>query len=73
MTFSIESKRRSKAKFLCNTFGHLVTNATIRFDSLSAECVSEFMGLMCRLSENYHLQSVVIEPRYCRIGPSTEK
>lgn len=67
VTFTIESNRSSKTQFLCNTFGRIVTNATIKFDSLSEECVSEFVKLMGRLAENYNLRSLVIEPRYCQI------
>lgn len=66
MTFKIESNEMKRAKFHTNTFGHVVSEATIKVSSLTYECVREFAALLRVLSTNNNLRSLIIEPTHCR-------
>ncbi|CAH0550463.1 unnamed protein product [Brassicogethes aeneus] len=67
ITFKIEQNEMLKAQFYTNTFGHIVSDATIRISSLSPACVREFVVLLQTLSENNNLKSIAIEPSHCRL------
>ncbi|KAJ8916338.1 hypothetical protein NQ315_005033 [Exocentrus adspersus] len=66
MTFKIEQNKIEKAKFYIHTFGRLATEAKIKLNSLSVECMEEFIHLLQILRENNNLRSFVIEPSHCR-------
>ncbi|XP_018567418.1 F-box only protein 33 isoform X2 [Anoplophora glabripennis] len=66
MTFKIEQNNIQKARFYIYTFGKLVTEARIVLNSLSIECMEEFINLLQLLSENNNLKSLIVEPTHCR-------
>lgn len=66
MTFKIEQNNIQKARFYIYTFGKLVTEARIVLNSLSIECMEEFIHLLQLLSENNNLKNLIIEPTHCR-------
>lgn len=66
MTFKIEQNNIQKARFYIYTFGKLVAEARIVLNSLSVECMEEFIHLLQLLSENNNLKSLIIEPTHCR-------
>lgn len=66
VTFKIEETNIDKARFYTTTFGKIVTNATIKLNSLSQVCMEEFITLLQILSENNNLKQLIIEPSHCR-------
>ncbi|XP_050301646.1 F-box only protein 33 isoform X2 [Anthonomus grandis grandis] len=60
-----------KARFLANTLGPIVENATVALDSLSTPCIYEFISLLSVLNKNNHLKSLVLEPSHCRLQDCT--
>ncbi|XP_066259438.1 F-box only protein 33 [Euwallacea similis] len=67
MKFKIEHDNIAKAKFYSSTFGRVVMEATVVLDSLSPECIYEFIYLLKLLNENNRLRSLILEPSHCRI------
>lgn len=66
MTFKIEEHNIQKAQFYRTVFGSIVSNVTIKLNSLSHQCMIEFITLLEVLSDNNHLKELVIEPTHCR-------
>nr|CAI5837418.1 unnamed protein product [Callosobruchus analis] len=66
MTFRIEENNLEKARFIIYTFGKIVTDARIVVNSLSQECMEEFIQLLRLLSDNNNLRSLYLEPTHCR-------
>ncbi|CAH1957296.1 unnamed protein product [Acanthoscelides obtectus] len=48
------------------TFGKIVADARIVINSLSLECMEEFIHLLRLLSDNNNLRSLYLEPTHCR-------
>lgn len=67
VTFKIEQNKANKIVFLKNTFGKNVSRAKIKLDSLSWECVLEFISLLELLKGNNKLSSIILEPSHCRL------
>lgn len=67
VTFKIEQNKGDKVVFLKNTFGKNVSQVNIKLDSLSWECVLEFISLLELLKENNNLSSILLEPSHCRL------
>lgn len=67
VTFQIYSENIERAQYLTRIAAHIVTNAIIRFDSLSAACVVEFMVLLEQLATNDNLNSLILEPSHCHV------
>ncbi|KRT82863.1 F-box domain-containing protein, partial [Oryctes borbonicus] len=67
VTFQIYSDNIERAQYLRNTAAHVVSNAVIRFDSLSMPCLNEFMILLEELATNDNLNSLILEPSHCRL------
>lgn len=67
MRFKIHIGELHKLDFITYTFGKIVTQATISLDSLSSSCIYEFIILLRLLTENNHLNSLLLEPSHCRI------
>ncbi|KAG5872561.1 hypothetical protein JTB14_033979 [Gonioctena quinquepunctata] len=67
VTFRIEHSNIEKAKFYTDTFANIVTEAKIIVNSLSSECVEEFIILLQQLGKNNNLKSLIIKPTHCRL------
>ncbi|XP_030764952.1 F-box only protein 33 isoform X2 [Sitophilus oryzae] len=69
MKFKIEHDNIKKAKFYTFTFGQIVSEATVSWNSLSDTCIQEFILLLKLFNKSNHLKSLILEPTHCRIDP----
>lgn len=67
VTFQIYSDNIERAQYLRNIAAHIVTNAVVKFDSLSTTCVNEFMRLLGEFTMNDNLNSLILEPSHCHL------
>jgi len=58
---------RRRTKYLAESCGKFVTEATIEFDARTAHNIREFYYLLKTLSENRNLKKLVLLPSSCRI------
>lgn len=65
--FSINPYDIQRHKYLTKACGHLVRNATVRYQSLSDVCVFEVAKLLQRMTKNYSIRSLMLEPSHCRM------
>lgn len=56
-----------KSCYLISACSHLVRHTTINYTSLSMWCVYEFTDLLKRLTTNYNLKSLMLEPSHCHL------
>lgn len=54
-------------QYLRSVVGHIVTNATVQFNSMNFECVTEFLQLLQQFKFNDNLQSLIIKPSHSHI------
>ncbi|XP_057660639.1 F-box only protein 33 [Diorhabda carinulata] len=67
VTFRIEQRNLERARFQIYTFGSIASEIKIILNSLSYECVEEFMHLLEEMQKNNNLKSFIIEPTHCRL------
>ncbi|KAK9893105.1 hypothetical protein WA026_023826 [Henosepilachna vigintioctopunctata] len=66
VTFTIEPHTINKARYFIAAFAKIVSFATIKLNTLSTECMEEFVSLIQILANNPNLKSLIIEPSHCR-------
>ncbi|KAF5271299.1 hypothetical protein FQR65_LT05314 [Abscondita terminalis] len=66
-TFVIDISNLAKNYYQSSVLARFVQNATVKFNSLSPQCVSGFIALLQSLSTNGNLKSLLLQPTHCRI------
>ncbi|KAF5304281.1 hypothetical protein FQA39_LY19012 [Lamprigera yunnana] len=66
-TFFIDINNIARSYYQSSVLARFVQNATIKFNSLSPQCISGFIALLQSLSSNINLKSLLFQPSHCRI------
>lgn len=72
ITFPIYRSSLPKAQYFRLSGSQVVVNATIQFDALDAQCMSEVFSLLQALTTNRRLRSLILEPSHCHFNYSKE-
>ncbi|CAG9863243.1 unnamed protein product [Phyllotreta striolata] len=67
VTFRLEQCNLERARFQIFTFGRITTNVKIIINSLSSECVEDFIYLLREMQKNNNIKSLMLEPTHCRL------
>lgn len=66
VTFKIDPCNIEQIKYFTSAFAKICTECTIQVNTLTSECVDEFISLLQTLCDNTHLKSLMLEPTHCR-------
>ncbi|XP_017776891.1 PREDICTED: uncharacterized protein LOC108562901 [Nicrophorus vespilloides] len=65
--FEISEKSLQRSRYLRNMVGHMVTDATVVFGSMSKDCIEEFLALLECFTFSNQLQSLMLKPSHCHV------